>query len=331
MVCVWQIAHSGQSFYKCVGVRTGSCSPTSSTTSSDGVVSPHHLSDTEPDPVANLYCHESLSDDLVMPSVAAVTTTTTTIQLTQSVSTTTRQDTMPNVSVVTLNRRIRRKSAQPVKHRRAKQNESPTNAMLASVDWTAVQTCCGLVYEHRHLGAVIVDMVHWRREHCVYHKPAISDPQTKTPDASAPTTGVGEDDRTTPTPVSETATLTIASSVGRKIKLTSNAVQLLKKATVGHVAVAVAASTSAVAMAVSSAPTAPAATTTAVQPNAGGSLLGKIITIKAGSATVVNAVGTGVGLIAADQGHKFNDNSSDSGYDEAMLHEPNGGLVSCKR
>lgn len=250
-------------------------------------------------------------------------------------------------------KRSSRKLMRPIKNRHLQQCTADDASALQLLinsstcenndNWTAKRTCCGLVYEHRLIGAVLLDAKQWRRDNCTVHgangHSLLSDVEAQDLSAATTTTVL-----TKTIGSNSTASLSdnilasggptiVSSAGGRKIKLTTNAIQFLKRATVVSNGRSVV-STSEESIA-----------KTATTPAATRGLLGKIITIKTGSvmaasvatagtapvltaataATAANPSTAPVSAVATEaNGHKFNDNSSDSGYDEAMLQEPNG-------
>lgn len=285
--------------------------------SSDGVASPLNLSDTEDfskDPVANLYCHEQLTDDVMIPTTVPASST---VGINGSTETAPHSFTIPSArfASTTIVGRISRKSAHPIKNRSRTVDSA---ALLDGSDWRPLRTCCGIVYEHQLYGAVVLDCEQWRREQCAHHgRKAIADvvayekapviEQTRVLLPATIPSSVASKTALTTKSVPTSSVATIISSAGRKIKLTTNAVQFLKKA--GSVR----------GQAVAAAPM--------VVPSSANStnLLGKIITIKTTGA--ISAIALRSISAVETSTTKFNDNSSDSGYDEAMLQEPNG--VSC--
>lgn len=332
----------------------------SQTASSDGLASPLQLSDTDvdfgKDTVANLYCHEQLTDDLPTGTLSSsadilhedddmdepIQSSSNRIASVSTVSIVRRSSSALHT------KRSSRKLMRPIKNRHLQQctadDASALQLLINSAtcvedenndNWTAKRTCCGLVYEHRLIGAVLLDAKQWRRDSCTVHganghsllmvveSQDLSASTTTT--VLTKTTGSNSSASLSDNILASGGPTIVSSAGGRKIKLTTNAIQFLKRASVVSNGRSVV-STSEESIA-----------KTATTPAATRGMLGKIITIKTGSviaasvatagtpATAANPPTAPVSAVATEaNGHKFNDNSSDSGYDEAMLQEPNG-------
>lgn len=258
--------------------------------SSDDTNSPTHIIDYDnqhKNAVSNLFCHERLDDIVSLQSRPA------------------------------FKRSLHKTLRAPIKNYRR-----TIDATLFTADaWTKVRTtCCGSVYENRTIGALLLNTAHSNGACPTCCSTAVTVVAPSPPPVVVETTTVTAKIVAAPLMDARTISLSampagrifpnggaIAATGARTIKINGNAMVLVQK-----------------------------------RRDATTSNVGKVITIKAAAAAAavkspLDGSGAAVApkemmhilnkntMIEATNGHKFNDNSSDSGYDE-MLHEPNANV-----